>query len=241
MILITGATSGIGLATARALHARKKPLLLAGRRKDRLEKISSELGGAQTWCVDVRDRAALTQLFERDRPELTALINNAGLALGRGPIQDGNPEDWDAMLDTNVRALLSVTKLALPSLQRTRGHIVNIGSVAGHLVYPGGNVYCATKHAVRALNQALRADLLGTGVRVTEISPGMVETEFSQVRFGGDVEKARAVYAGMHPLRAEDIAEAVVWSLERPAHVNIEEIVLYPTDQASPTQIHRQR
>lgn len=241
MILITGATSGIGEATARALHARKKPLLLVGRRGERLEQLARDLPGVRTWCVDVRDRAALTKLFERDRPELVALVNNAGLALGRGPLQDGNLEDWDTMLDTNVRALLSVTKLALPALTRARGHIVNIGSVAGHLVYPGGNVYCATKHAVRALNQALRADLLGTGVRVTEISPGMVETEFSQVRFQGDTEKARAVYAGMTPLKAEDVAEAVVWSLERPTHVNIEEIVLYPTDQASPTQIHRQR
>jgi serine 3-dehydrogenase len=187
----------------------------------------------------VRDRAGLTLLFERDRPELTGLINNAGLALGRGPIQDGDPNDWDTMMDTNVRALLWVTKLALPALMRTRGHIVNIGSVAGHLVYPGGNIYCATKHAVRALNQALRADLLGSGVRVTEVSPGMVETEFSEVRFQGDLKKARAVYAGMTPLKPEDVAEAVLWTLERPAHVNIEEIVIYPTDQASPTQIHR--
>ncbi len=238
MILITGATSGIGEATARALHARGKKLLLLGRRKERLDKLAQELG-AETWAVDVRERKTLEELFLKHAPKLQGLVNNAGLARGRGPIQHGNFDDWDEMIDTNLKALLTVTRLALPALIESRGTIVNMGSVAGHLTYPGGNVYCATKHAVRALSQSMRADLLGTGVRVTEISPGMVETEFSEVRFNGDREKAKAVYAGMTPLRAQDIAEAIVWCFERPAHVTIEELVIYPTDQATPTLIHR--
>jgi 3-hydroxy acid dehydrogenase/malonic semialdehyde reductase len=168
------------------------------------------------------------------------LVNNAGLAKGLSSIQDGDPADWEEMIDTNVKGLLSVTRAVLPHfLKNGRGHVVNLGSVAGHWVYPKGNVYVATKFAVRALTQAMRMDLSGTPIRVTEISPGMVETEFSLVRFGGDVARAKAVYSDFDPLRPEDIAETITWCVNRPARVNIQELVIYPTAQASPTLITR--
>jgi 3-hydroxy acid dehydrogenase/malonic semialdehyde reductase len=203
-----------------------------------------ELGSprVEVRALDVSDRAKIERFCRESAPVLQnvrVLINNAGLALGLNTLQEGNLDDWDRMIDTNLRGLLVMTRLVLPYLQDRRdSHIVNLGSVAGHSVYPKGGIYCATKFAVRALTEALRLDLLGTGIRVTEISPGMVETEFSQVRLG-DAKRAKAVYSGMTPLSADDIAETIEWCLNRPRHVNIQEVVIYPTDQASPTNVHR--
>lgn len=247
MILITGASSGIGEACARAYAERGKELVLAARRVDRLERLAEELRAKHAvpihlQALDVRDRAAVEEWIARDSALLSrveVLVNNAGLAKGLDPLQGGSIEDWEQMIDTNLKGLLYVTRGILPlMLQAGRGHIVNMGSVAGRWNYPKGNVYSATKAAVRALNESLRLDLSGTGIRVTEIAPGMVETEFSEVRLS-DVDKAKAVYQGMKPLSAHDIAEAIVWCTERPAHVNVQEIVLYPVAQASPTVVSR--
>lgn len=245
MVLITGATSGIGKAVAEAFAKDGKKLILVARRKERLDGLSQELSKlteVKTFVLDISIKEAVTK-FQRENAALLAnveiLVNNAGLAKGLDNIQTGDIEDWEKMIDTNVKGLLYLTRALLePMTQKKRGHIINIGSVAGHWVYPKGNIYCATKHAVNALNQAMRIDLVGLGIRVTEISPGMVETEFSEVRLG-DKERAKAVYKGMTPLKAEDIADAVVWSAKRPAHVNIQEIILYPTDQAAPTIVNR--
>lgn len=247
-VFITGASSGIGEACARAFAAAGFNLVLAARREDRLQGLARELREAHgiqvdAFSLDVRSRKAIESListhpliFDRVR----VLINNAGLAKGKEPIQTENPEDWDVILDTNVKGLLYVTRALLPGfIASGDGHVVNIGSVAGHWTYPGGAVYAASKFAVRALNESMRLDLSGTGVRVTSISPGMVESEFSLVRFGGDAEKAKAVYQGMRPLTPADIAETVLWCVQRPKHVNIQDVVIYPTDQASVTVVKR--
>lgn len=247
MILITGASSGIGAACARAFASEKRDLVLVARRLERLGELKKELEarwGIQVHALelDVRDRAEV-EAFVAGHADLLSqvrvLVNNAGLAKGMGPMDRGNLDDWDAMIDTNLKGLLYVTHAVLPFFRaRGDGHVVNLGSVAGHIVYPNGNVYCATKHAVRALTDSLRLDLNGSGIRVTEVSPGMVETEFSQVRLG-DPAKAKAVYSGMTPLTPADIAETIVWCVNRPARVNIQEVVIYPTDQASPTILTR--
>lgn len=246
-ILITGASSGFGAATARLLadrwpHAR---FLLTGRRRERLEAVCAEIGTdrAKPCPFDIRNRRAV-ELFAKDHAEdlagVSVLVNNAGLAAGLDTFQEASLDDWEQMIDTNVKGLLYITRMVLPHLiARGEGHIVNIGSIAGRDVYPKGHVYNATKFAVRALNEALRIDTLGKGIRVTSIDPGMAETEFSNVRFKGDDEKAKSVYAGMRPLHAEDIAEAILWSLDRPAHVNVQEILLMPTDQASARDVYR--
>jgi NADP-dependent 3-hydroxy acid dehydrogenase YdfG len=241
--LVTGASSGIGAATARALAAEKVNLILAARREDRLKDLAARLIKefgiqVQTVALDVRVKADYARL--PDLSEVDVLINNAGLAKGADKFQDAKLEDWERMMDTNVSGLLLMTRAVLPHmLSAKRGHIVNIGSVAGRWIYPGGSVYCASKHAVRAISEGLRMDLLGSGIRVTNIEPGLLETEFSEVRFDGDKQKAKAVYKGMTPLRAEDIAETIVWSLKRPAHVNIQELVIFPTDQGAISQVHR--
>ncbi len=243
LILITGASSGIGEACAEAFAARGRPLLLAARRLDRLQSLASRL---KTRCevveLDVSDREAVAEFGKRHAKSLekvSVLVNNAGGARGLDPVQTGNLDDWDEMIDVNVKGLLYLTRLVLPSMvARGSGHVVNVGSVAARWVYPKGNVYCASKAAVAALTQGMRLDLSGTGVRVTEISPGMVETEFALARLK-DEAKAKAVYTGLKPLSASDVAEAVVWCVERPAHVNIQEVVLYPTDQASTTLVAR--
>jgi serine 3-dehydrogenase len=241
-VFISGASSGIGEACARAFAASRRDLILAARRGDRLEKLSRELqdqfGVKVTPVVmDVRDRLGIEKLAQEHRDlfeTVDVLINNAGLAKGRDVIQKGRPEDWDLMIDTNLKGLLYVTRTFLPSMiQKKRGHIVNIGSVAGQWVYQNGNVYCASKFGVKALSESLRYDLHGSGIRVTEISPGMVKTEFSQVRFEGDQAKADAIYAGKTPLTAQDIAETVLWCVQRPAHVNIQELIIFPTEQPS--------
>lgn len=242
LALVTGATSGIGWATAEALASRGADLILTGRRRSLLEEHASTLEKGHGVKViplvfDVSDTRATIQALDSlgARAEnLSILVNNAGLAKGSDPVQKLDLADVDAMIDTNVKGLLAVTRWCLPRfIARGEGHVVNVGSVAGRWVYPGGAVYCATKFAVRAISEGLRMDLLGTPVRVTNIEPGMVETGFSEVRFGGDRDRAKAVYKGMTPLKGEDIAETITWCLERPAHVNVQELVIYPTDQAS--------
>jgi 3-hydroxy acid dehydrogenase/malonic semialdehyde reductase len=239
--VITGASSGIGRAVALKLAAQGVDLVLIARREDRLRELKAEIGGSvrvEVKAMDIRDREAVSR-FADSLENVRVLINNAGLARGVDRVQDANTEDWEAMIDTNIKGLLYFTRALLPPMVRAgEGHVVNLGSVAGRWVYPGGAVYCATKFAVAALTEGLRMDLLGTGVRVTNIEPGMVETEFSEVRLG-DKERAKAVYRGMKPLTAADVAESVLWCLQRPAHVNVQELVLYPADQAAIQQVHR--
>ncbi len=242
--LITGATRGIGRAIARLLFSKGYQIIACGRRLDRLQELQEEFGDrVHTLEFDVRDRedvfsavSSLPSSFNR----IDVLINNAGNAHGLDPIQSGNPDDWDAMLDINVKGLLYMTKAVLPILLKSDNpHILNIGSTAGKEVYPGGNVYCASKNAVDALNTGIRMDLNGTGVRVGTIHPGLVETEFSMVRFKGNQERASKVYKGYTPLTPEDVAESVWFALNQPKHVNITEIVLMPTAQASNTIVHK--
>lgn len=235
--LVTGASAGIGAATARALSQLGARVVLAARRVDRLEALAAECPGAEVCALDVRDAAAMKQALAAW--EFDIVVANAGLGLGMGPLQDGQPEDWDRMIDTNVKGVLHTLHATLPGLlARGSGDVVVLGSVAGRQVYPGGNVYNATKHAVRALYEALRLDAGGRGVRFTTVDPGMVETEFSVVRLG-DAQAADQVYAGMTPLRPEDVADAITYAVTRPAHMNVGEIVLWPTDQASTRDVHR--
>ena len=247
-VLVTGASAGIGAACARAFAGAGARLLLAARRAERLEALAAELRDAhgtesRLLELDVRDAEAVAATLDTlpaEWAEVDVLVNNAGLGRGLAKAHEGSPADWDEMVDTNVKGLLYVTRAVVPGMvARGRGHVVNIGSVAGHEVYPGGAVYCATKHAVGAITRGLRMDLLGTGVRVSTVDPGMVETEFSVVRFNGDQERADRVYAGMTPLVADDVADAVLWCATRPPHVNIDEIILKPTDQASATLVNR--
>jgi len=248
VVLVTGASSGIGLACARAFAGQGAKLLLAARRIERLEALAPELrelGGEEVRAVrlDVRHAPDVARMVE-ELPEpwraIEVLVNNAGLSRGLAPLPDGDLTDWNEMIDTNLKGLLHVDRAVLPHMiARGRGSVVHIGSIAGHEAYPGGNVYCATKAAVRSLTEGLRLDLHGTGVRVSTIDPGMVETEFSAVRFHGDTEKAAAVYRGTRPLTAEDVAEVVVFAATRPPHVDLAEVLLLPTDQASATRVRR--
>ena len=241
-ILITGATSGFGKSCAEYFADQGWQLILTGRRTDRLEQLKTELGGAvrQVITLDVRNRDQVFKAFE-SLTDVDVLLNNAGLALGLEPAWDVNIEDWDVMVDTNIKGLMYCTRALLPQLvKRNSGHIVNIGSTAGTWPYPGGNVYGGTKAFVQQFSRNLRADLLGSQVRVTNLAPGMVESEFSNVRFKGDTEQASKVYQGMEPLLPQDIAETVYWIVSRPAHVNINAIELMPVDQAwGPFSIHR--
>jgi len=248
VVCITGASSGIGLACAEAFARQGSRLLLAARRLDRLEALVARLRemGAEATRVtglDVRDERRVTEMvaaLPEDWKQIEVLVNNAGLSRGLDPLPAGSLSDWNEMIDTNVKGLLHVDRAVVPQmLARGRGTVVHIGSVAGRQVYPGGGVYCATKSAVRALTEALRLDLLGSGVRVSSIDPGLVQTEFSEVRFHGDTERAAAVYRGMRPLVAEDVAEVVVFVATRPPHVDLAEVLLLPTDQASVTHIDR--
>lgn len=244
--LITGASSGIGEATARILADKSFKLILCGRRSERLKKLREELSprtAVTTLQFDVRDKSLVYKALASlpaDFKNIDILINNAGNAHGLDPIQEGNIEDWDAMIDINVKGLLYVSKAVLPvMIKRNSGHIVNIGSVAGKEVYPKGNVYCASKSAVDAITQGMRIDLNSYGIKVSEINPGAVETEFSDVRFKGDTEKAKKVYEGFEPLRAVDVAELIWFVISRPRHVNIAESLIFPTAQANATTIHR--
>lgn len=245
--LITGATSGIGRATARLFAAQGINLILCGRRQDRLDELKEELGhftAVLTLNFDIRSKEevhkainSLTLPFS----EIDILINNAGNAHGLDSIEAGNTDDWDAMLDINVKGLLYITKAILPTMiRRKAGHIINIGSTAGKEVYPKGNVYCASKHAVDALNQGLRIDLNPYGIRVGAVHPGLVETEFSNVRFKGDAERAALVYKGFQPLKPEDIADIIYFVVTRPYHVNIADLIVMPTAQANSVLVNKQ-
>lgn len=241
---ITGASAGFGKATAELFAANGWDIIITGRRKTRLEIMERQLKEKHgievlTLSFDVRNhdevKKAIDSLPEKWR-NIDLLVNNAGLAAGLGPIQEGVLSDWEEMIDTNVKGLLYMTRNIAPMMiKNEKGHIVNIGSIAGKEVYANGNVYCATKHAVDALTKATRIDLVQHGIRVSQISPGMAETEFSIVRFKGDDEKAKNVYKGLQPLSAIDIAETIWWIVNRPAHVNINDIVIMPTAQANST------
>ena len=241
-ILITGATSGFGKACAEHFAGQGWQLILTGRRSERLEQLQEQLGAAvrQIIPLDVRDRE---QVFEKlgSLVEIDVLLNNAGLALGLKPSWEVDLDDWDTMVDTNIKGLMYCTRALLPQMvKRDSGHIVNIGSTAGAWPYPGGNAYGGTKAFVQQFSRNLRADLLGSKVRVTNLAPGMAESEFSQVRFKGDIESAAKVYQGAEALRPEDIAETVFWIVNRPAHVNINAIEVMPVDQAwGPLAVHR--
>lgn len=246
--LITGATSGIGEACANLFAKEGYQLILLARREEKLLKLASDLKNAyqtesKLVVVDVRDREELNYQLDILAPHLKkvdVLINNAGLSQGLDPIDKGSLEDWDTMIDTNVKGLLYVSKkVSSWMVEQKHGHIVNIGSIAGKEVYANGNVYCATKHAVDALNKGMRIDLLPHGIKVTAIHPGAVETEFSIVRFKGDVARAKKVYEGFEPLYAQDIAEAIWFATSRPAHVNINDMLIMPTAQANSSLIKR--
>lgn len=248
IVCITGASSGIGRACAREFARHGSQLLLAARRMERLSTLAEELKrehGTRTHVItlDVRDTAAVDSAFTSlpaEWKEIDILVNNAGLSRGLDRLYEGKLQDWDEMIDTNIKGLLYVTRQVLPGMvARKRGHVLNLGSIAGHHVYPGGNVYCATKFAVNALSHAMRMDLLGTGVRVCSVEPGLVETEFSEVRYRGNLEKAGIVYQNTRPLKAEDVAEVAVFVVMRPAHVDISEVIIMPTDQASVYHVHR--
>lgn len=238
-VLITGATSGIGEATARLLAKNNFDLVICGRRKDRLEKLANELPTkVETLSFDVRDRGAVAKALTGKSVDV--LINNAGNAHGLDPIQSGNIDDWDAMMDINVKGLLYVTRAIVPGMvERKKGHVINIGSIAGKEVYPGGNVYSGSKFAVDAITRSMRIDLNAAGVKVTGIHPGLVQTEFSLVRFKGDSGRAASVYKGMDPLVGEDIADLILFTLTRPDHVVIADLIVLPKAQASATIVNR--
>ncbi len=240
--VVTGASSGIGEATARGLREAGFFVVLGARREDRLMAVARELRG-RGLPLDVRDPAsidAFTAAIAAEYGQVEILINNAGLAAGLQPLAQGNDDDWVQMMETNVLGLLRVTRAMLPLLRRApRAHIVNLGSVAGFEVYPGGVGYTASKHAVRAITKTLRLELMGEPIRVTEIEPGMVETEFSLVRFKGDRERASNVYQGMQPLTGADVADCIVWVVTRPSHVNVDEMVVRPIAQATVRDVAR--
>ncbi len=249
LILITGASSGIGMACARHFAAEGARLALWARRLDRLEALAADVVGDDRASVflarvDVRDREQVAGAVERLVAEAgvpDVLLNNAGLAAGFDLLHEGDPEDWDRMIDTNVKGLLNVTRAVLPHMvEAGRGHVINIGSTAGHMTYPRGNVYAATKYAVRALTEGMSLDLAGTPVRVSSVSPGLVETDFSVVRFHGDEERARSVYKGLETLTGDDIADIVVFVAARPPHVNIADVVVLPTAQRNVFVVHRE-
>lgn len=246
--LITGATSGIGQVTALKTAEAGFDIIITGRRDDRLQHLAEEIRkkGSEvlTLCFDVRDAEAVKKAInslEDKWKNIDVLVNNAGLAVGVSPIQEGIVDDWERMIDTNVKGLLYITRAVAPlMIQKNSGHIVNIASIAGKEVYPGGNVYCATKHAVDALSRAMRTDMLKHNIKVTNIAPGMVETEFSLVRYKGDAEAAKNVYKGMIPLSNEDIADTILFAITRPAHVCLNDIVIMPTAQANSRDVKRE-
>jgi NADP-dependent 3-hydroxy acid dehydrogenase YdfG len=246
--LITGATSGIGEAIAWRFAKEQYALILTGRRNDRLETLKKDVESRYetrvlTLCFDVRDYNQVETAIQSLPDEwktIDVLVNNAGLAAGLAPIHTASLSDWDQMIDTNIKGLLYVTRVVSPGMvERQSGHIINLGSISGKKMYPNGAVYCATKHAVKALSEGMRMDLLPYGIRVTEVCPGAVETEFSLVRFKGDRQRADQVYAGFTPLTAEDIAETVWYAVAQPPHIDIQELLVMPTAQVDATMIHR--
>jgi len=248
-VFITGASSGIGEATAYAFAAEGTRLLLCARRKEKVDIVAKQAlakgaQAVQSFELDVRDHAAVAAAITTlpaDWAAIDILVNNAGLSRGLDKLYQGHIEDWEEMIDTNVKGLLYVTRAVVPGMvERGSGHIVNLGSTAGELPYPGGAVYCATKAAEKSINDGLRQDLLGTPVRVTSIDPGMVETDFSKVRFRGDDTRAAKVYQGVVPLTPEDVADAIVWAAGRPAHVNIAHVLMTSVTQANSLMFHRE-
>ena len=249
--LITGATSGIGLATARIFAEKNYDLIIAGRRKERLDKLRKELLKIKNnnqirvlaLAFDVRSLSEVVENLgnlDRDWQNIDVLLNNAGLAVGFHHIDEGVIDDWERMIDTNIKGLLYITRVVSQGMvKRGKGHILNIGSIAGKEVYENGNVYCATKHAVDALSRSMRIDLVEHGIKVSNIAPGLVKTEFSDVRFKGDKEKAEVPYKGMKPLSGEDIADVIYYCVSLPNHVNIDDVLIMPTAQASATIVHR--
>ncbi|MFP5236952.1 MAG: SDR family NAD(P)-dependent oxidoreductase [Acidobacteriota bacterium] len=249
LVFITGASSGIGAATALAFAAEGARLLLAARRAGKLAEVASAAlakGAAAVHSIDldVRDHRAVQNAVDglpHEWAEIDILVNNAGLSRGLDKLYMGHLQDWEEMIDTNIKGLLYVTRAVVPGMVvRGHGHIINLGSTAGELTYPGGAVYCATKAAERSINDGLRQDVLGTPIRVTTVDPGMVETDFSLVRFHGDSERAARVYKGVKPLTGEDVAEVIVWAASRPAHVNIARVLLTPVQQANSLLFHRE-
>ena len=244
-VLITGATSGIGKACAEQFAELGCNLILTGRREDRLRSLSGDLAeqfGIQvvTATFDIRDHEACKEFVDSIEEPVDVLVNNAGLALGVDPVQSGSIDDWNTMIDTNVKGLLTMTRLMSPGMiKQNSGHIINLGSTAGHEAYPGGVTYCATKHAVKAITESTKKDLHGTKVRVSMISPGLVETEFSNIRFKGDDDRADSVYKGIDPLTADDIAEIIVFVANRPAHVDIIDTIVMPVNQSSAQMVYR--
>ncbi len=248
LVLITGATSGIGKSCAEIFAKNGHDLIITGRRQERLTDLKQNLEKqykikVQDLCFDIREFNQVEKAINSISPDfqkIDLLINNAGLAAGLSSIQEGSLSHWERMIDTNIKGLLYMTKIVCNlMIQNKKGHIINIGSVAGKEVYANGNVYCATKHAVDALNKGMRIDLLPHGIKVTAINPGMVETEFSIVRFDGDEDRAKKVYMGLQPLTPDDIAETAYWVANRPAHVNINDIIIMPSAQASATNVVR--
>ena len=246
-VLITGATSGIGLGCARKFASNGDRLILTGRKAQRLEEIRNELAARGTEVLtlvfDVRDREKATQSIESlptEWKDIDVLVNNAGLALGLEPEYEGSFDDWDTMVDTNIKGLLTMTRLVVPGMvQRDRGHIINIGSVAGDAAYANGNVYCATKAAVKTITDGLRLDVANTAIRVTNLKPGLVETNFSNTRFHGDTERAANVYKGIKPLTGDDIADVAVYASNAPEHVQVAEVLILATHQGSGSVIVR--
>jgi len=248
IVCITGASSGIGASCAKAFASEGASLLLLARRKDRLDTLAANLTAefgtrTLTATLDVRNRERVETLFSAlplEWRSINILLNNAGLSRGLDKLHEGKVQDWEEMIDTNVKGLLYVSRTVIPGMvQRGTGHVVNIGSIAGHQVYPGGNVYCATKHAVKALTEGLKMDLLGTGVRVCSVDPGLVETEFSIVRYHGDTQRAAQTYVNLKPLGPDDIADVVLFCVTRPPHVDIAQVIVMPTAQASVHHVHR--
>lgn len=243
--LITGATSGIGLASAEMFAEQGCYLGLTGRRKERLENLKNKIEASHGVLVDIfpfdiRDREACKECVDSITRPIDILLNNAGLASGKDPVYDADFADWDAMIDTNLKGLLSMIRFVSERMkERNEGHIINIGSVAGHEAYPGGSVYCATKHGVKAITESTKMDLKDTAIRVSSVSPGLVETEFSKVRFHGDEEAADQVYDNLTPLTGGDIAEIILFIANRPPHVNILDTLVYPVAQSSATIVHR--
>ena len=245
-ILITGATSGIGLATAKKLANSKNNLILCGRRQQKLDEIFKELSKSAnilSLCFDVSKKEEVNKVLEslpKEFSSIDVLINNAGNAHGLDTIQEGSLDDWDNMIDSNVKGLLYVSRIIMPKMiENQSGHIINIGSLAGREVYEKGNIYCATKHAVNAISKAMRIDLNKTGIKVSEINPGLVETDFSNVRFKGDNNRAEKVYLGYKALQADDIADIIEFVINRPSHVNIADILVLPKSQATSSIINK--
>ncbi len=248
IVLITGASSGIGASCARIFAQAGAKLILAARRLERLEKLAEQLGkdyGTSSYllAIDVCDRLSCQSVLDNLPAAWTnidILINNAGLSRGLDKLQEASIQDWEEMIDTNIKGLLYMTRMILPGMvTRGRGHVINLGSIAGHQTYPGGSVYCATKAAVKSISEGLKQDLLGIPIRVTSVDPGMVETDFSAVRFRGDAEKASKVYQGLTPLTPDDVADVIFFCATRSPHVNINEVIMMPVDQASATQVNR--